>query len=209
MTANASPAAIRSRLDFWQAASGAALALFVCVHLVLEGSVVISPALTNGIAWLLEVTWLAQIAAPVIVLLILFHFWIAARKMPFRAGELGVFVRHSQALREADTWLWLVQVFTALVILAGAFAHVFTVMTDLPITVDGSVKRLHSGWIFFHAVFLPCVILHTGIGAYRLAVKFGMCSGTTRERTRRRIWIVMGCYLALGILALGRVWCMG
>ena len=44
-----SPADARTRLDFWQAASGALLALFVCIHLLLEGSVVISPALTNGI----------------------------------------------------------------------------------------------------------------------------------------------------------------
>ena len=101
-----SPADARTRLDFWQAASGALLALFVCVHLLLEGSVVISPALTNGIAWLLEATFLTQIVAPLIVLLVIFHFWIAARKMPFRTNELGIFVRHSRSLREADTWLW-------------------------------------------------------------------------------------------------------
>ncbi|MDR2488224.1 MAG: succinate dehydrogenase/fumarate reductase transmembrane subunit [Desulfovibrio sp.] len=206
MIASSFPAGARSRLDFWQVASGAILALFICVHLILEGSVVISPKLTDGIAWLLEATCVAQIAAPCLVLLILFHFWIAARKMPFRAGELGVFVRHSRCLREADTWLWLVQVFTAVVILAGAFFHVYTVMTDLPITVAGSAKRLHSGWMAFHAVFLPCVILHTGIGIYRLAVKFGICSKAARNRVRATIWIVMGCYLTLGTLALSRVW---
>ena len=109
MALSRSPVDDRTRLDFWQAASGAVLALFVCVHLVLEGTVVLSPALTNGIAWLLEVTMLAQVAAPVIMLLILFHFYIAARKMPFRANELGVFVQHSKGLKEVDTWLWLVQ----------------------------------------------------------------------------------------------------
>ncbi|MGE9985177.1 succinate dehydrogenase/fumarate reductase transmembrane subunit [Desulfovibrio sp. SGI.169] len=209
MIASRSPADVRSRLDFWQALSGAVLALFICVHLILEGSVVISPRLTDGIAWLLEVTYMAQIAAPCLVLLILFHFWIAARKMPFRAGELGVFTRHSKSLREADTWLWLVQVFTAVVILAGAFFHVYTVMTDLPITVAGSAKRLHAGWLAFHVIFLPCVILHTGIGVYRLAVKFGICSRAGRDRFRKILWIVMGCYLALGTLALSRVWFLG
>ncbi len=209
MLASRSPADVRSRLDFWQALSGAVLALFICVHLLLEGSVVISPALTNGIAWFLEVTYLAQIAAPVIVLLILFHFWIAARKMPFRAGELGIFVSHSRTLREVDTWLWLVQVFTAVVILAGAFFHVYTVMTALPINVEGSARRLHDGWLAFYVVFLPCIILHTGIGIYRLAVKFGFCSKAGRDRFRRTVWIVMACYLALGLLALTRVWFQG
>lgn len=204
-----SPADARTRLDFWQAASGALLAFFICVHLVLEGSVVLSPTLTNGIAWLLETTYLAQIGAPIIVLLILFHFFIAARKMPFRANELGIFVRHSKSLKDFDTWLWLVQVFTAIVILAGAFFHVYTVMTDLPINVAGSVKRLHSGWLAFFVVFLPCVILHTGIGIYRLAVKFGICCKATRAAWRKWTWVIMGCYLLLGTLALTRVWFLG
>ena len=129
----------RTRLDFWQAASGVVLALFVCVHLILEGTVVISPALTNGIAWLLEVTKLAQVAAPVIVLLIVFHFYIAARKMPFRANELGIFVRHSKSLGEVDTWLWLVQVFTAIVILVGAFYHAYTRLD----AIQGDIHSAH------------------------------------------------------------------
>ena len=209
MALSRSPVDDRTRLDFWQAASGAVLALFVCVHLVLEGTVVLSPALTNGIAWLLEVTMLAQVAAPVIMLLILFHFYIAARKMPFRANELGVFVQHSKGLRELDTWLWLVQVFTAIIILAGAFYHVYSVMTDLPINVAGSTRRLHSGWLAFYVFFLPCVILHTGIGVYRLAVKFGFCVKATRPVWRKWTWIVMGCYLLLGAAALTRVWFLG
>lgn len=209
MAPSRSPADARTRLDFWQAASGALLALFVCVHLILEGSVVLSPALTNGIAWLLEATFLTQVVAPVIILLVVFHFWIAARKMPFRANELAIFVRHSRSLREADTWLWLVQVFTAVVILVGVFFHVYTVMTNLPINVAGSVKRLHDGWLAFYVVFLPCVILHTGIGVYRLAVKFGICSRAGRDRFRKAVWIIMACYLALGTLALTRVWFLG
>ncbi|MDY3810624.1 succinate dehydrogenase/fumarate reductase transmembrane subunit [Desulfovibrio sp. PG-178-WT-4] len=209
MAPSRSPADARTRLDFWQAASGALLALFVCVHLILEGSVVLSPALTNGIAWLLEATFLTQVVAPVIILLVVFHFWIAARKMPFRANELAIFVRHSRSLREADTWLWLVQVFTAVVILVGVFFHVYTVMTNLPINVAGSVKRLHDGWLAFYVVFLPCVILHTGIGVYRLAVKYGVCVKAARDRWRKWIWIVMGCYLVLGALALARVWFLG
>ena len=118
-----SPADARTRLDFWQAASGALLALFVCVHLLLEGSVVISPA--------------------------------------------------------------------------------------LPINVAGSAKRLHDGWLAFYVLFLPCVILHTGVGVYRLAVKYGVCTKAERARWRRWIWIVMGCYLVLGVLALTRVWFLG
>ena len=66
-----SPRDLRSRLDFWQALSGACLALFVCFHLIFEGSVVISPAITDWIGWAMEVTYVAQIAAPVVLLLII------------------------------------------------------------------------------------------------------------------------------------------
>ena len=109
----------------------------------------------------------------------------------------------------SDTWLWLVQVFTAIVILLGAFYHVYTVMTDLPINVAGSAKRLHSGWLAFYVVFLPCVILHTGIGIYRIAVKFGICTKSSKPQWRKWTWIVMACYLLLGALALTRAWFQG
>ena len=193
MTDRNVPDARRNRLDFWQAASGALLALFVCVHLLLEGTVVLSASLTNGIAWLLEATYVAQISAPIIVLLVVFHFYIAARKMPFRANELGIFVKHSRTLREPDTCLWLVQ----------------TVMIDLPISVARSAERMTSGWLPFYVIFLPCVVLHTGIGIYRLAAKYGYCTRATRQVWRKRIWIVMACYLVLGFLAMTRVWFHG
>lgn len=209
MTDRNVPDSPRNRLDFLQAASGTLLALFVCVHLLLEGTVVLSPSLTNGIAWFMEAIFVAQISAPIIVLLVLFHFYVAARKMPFRAGELGIFVRHSRTLREPDTALWLVQVFTAIIILAGAFFHVYSVMTDLPISVARSAARLHAGGLAFYIVFLPCVILHTGIGVYRIAVKYGICTSATRQVWRKRIWIVMACYFVLGCLALARVWFQG
>lgn len=204
-----SPQEVLSRLDFWQAITGAILALFICVHLVLEGSVVISPNITNWIGWFLEATYVTQIAAPVLLLLIIWHFWIAARKMPFRAGELQIFLQHSGQLKDFDTTIWLVQVFTAIIILAGVFFHVYTVMVDLPITVLKSSERLHMGWIMFYAFFLPACILHTGIGIYRIGVKYGFISRAARFFWRRIIWMAMGGYLMLGCCALTRVWLIG
>lgn len=197
------------RLDFPQAVSGVLLACFIGVHLLLEGSVIVSPALTDGIARLLEETYIAQAAAPLIVLLIVFHFCIAARKMPFRAGELRTFIAHSKEMRHADTWLWLVQVVTAVIILVLAFSHVYGVMLDLPIASARSAARLHGGWLAFYLVLLPAVILHTGIGVYRLGVKYGLCTRANRARWRKALWLGMGGYLALGLLGLIRVWFLG
>lgn len=204
-----SPQEAPSRLDFWQALSGAVLALFICVHLVLEGSVVLSPKITDWIGWFMEEIYLAQVAAPLILLIIVFHFWIAARKMPFRAGELRIYFQHSRELGDADTSLWLVQVVTATIILVGAFFHVYSVMIDMPLEVDKSAIRLHEGWVMFYVFFLPACILHTGIGVYRIGVKYGLISKARREFWRKVIWIVMGCYLVLGTCSITRVWFIG
>lgn len=209
MAGTATTQQVSTQLDFWQAVSGGILALFICVHLVLEGSVVISPNITNWIGWVMEETYIAQIAAPVILLIIIFHFWIAARKMPFRARELQIFYTHSKELRDPDTTIWLVQVFTAIIILVGAFFHVYTVMVDLPITVARSAQRLHMGWVMFYVFFLPACILHTGIGIYRIGVKYGLILKARRQFWRTVIWVGMGCYLLLGICAITRVWIIG
>ena len=206
MALSRSPVDARTRLDFWQAASGAVLALFVCVHLVLEGTVVISPALTNGIAWLLEVTMLAQVAAPVIVLLILFHFYIAARKMPFAAGEWNLFWSHAVRLRHKDTWMWIVQVATALVILIMGSIHMYTILTHLPIDAATSAARVRGGWLPFYLVLLPLAELHVGIGFYRLGVKYGFITRSTRSRWQRGEYMMMGGFVAIGLMTLLRLW---
>ena len=85
----------------------------------------------------------------------------------------------------------------------------YTVMTDLPIEVIKSAQRLHMGWWLFYVFFLPCTILHTGIGIYRIAVKYGFLSKEKRYFWRGVIWSGMGCYLVLGTCALIRVWFIG
>ena len=115
-------------------------------------------------------------------------------------------MRHSRAFKERDTWLWLVQVFTAIVILVCAFAHVWAVMTNMPIESAKSAARLHSGWLAFYALFLPCVVLHTGIGLYRLGVKFGVCTSGTRQAWTKWAWIGMGAYFLIGVAAIARTW---
>ena len=198
-----------TRLDFLQAVSGALLACFIGVHLLLEGRVIISPALTDGIALLMEETYIAHVAAPAILLLIVFHFYVAARKMPFRAKELRIFINHSRQMRHGDTWLWLVQAATAILILLFAFFHIYGVMIALPIETARSAARLHGGWLAFYLALLPAVILHTGIGIYRLGAKYGFCTRANRTRWRKGLWLIMGAYLVLGLLGLTRVWLLG
>jgi fumarate reductase subunit C len=203
---SAGKAAGPDRLDFIQAASGALLILFLWAHLLLVSSVIISPALMNWIGWFFEVTYMAQIGGPCIFLLMLYHFVIAARKMPFRAGELRIFWKNAKQLRHKDTWLWLAQVGTALVILVMASIHMYTVLTTLPITAANSAARVREGWLPFYLLLLPMAELHVGIGFYRLGVKYGYITRASRARWQRNEYIMTGAFIVIGLLTLARLY---
>ena len=195
-----------NRLDFIQALSGALLILFLWTHLLLVSSVIISPSLMNWIGWFFEATYMAQTGGPLVFLLMLSHFIIAARKMPFRAGELCVFWENAQQLRHKDTWLWLVQVATALIILVMASIHMYTVLTTLPITAARSAARVQEGWLPFYLLLLPMAELHVGIGFYRLGVKYGYITRASRARWQRNEYAMTGIFIVIGLLTLARLY---
>jgi fumarate reductase subunit C len=195
-----------NRLDFFQALSGALLILFLWAHLLLVSSVIISPALMNWIGWFFEATYMAQIGGPCIFLLMLYHFVIAARKMPFRDGELCIFWKNAQQLRHKDTWLWLVQVATALIILVMGSIHMYTVLTTLPITAARSATRVQEGWLPFYLLLLPMAELHVGIGFYRLGVKYGYITRASRVRWQRNEYVMTGAFILIGLLTLARLY---
>jgi fumarate reductase subunit C len=148
----------------------------------------------------------AQIGGPIILLLMIYHFVIAARKMPFRAGELSTFWKNAKQLHHKDTWLWLIQVATALIILVMASIHVFNMLTHLPINAARAAERVQGGWLPFYLVLLPAAELHVGIGFYRLGVKYGYITRKTRAFWQRGEYGLMGLFLVIGLLALARLY---
>lgn len=192
------------RVDFAQALTGVLLALFTLMHLLLVSSVLISPSLMNGLGWILEETYLAQIGAPLILLLVVAHFVIAARKMPFQVGALSVFYRHAKDMRHCDTWLWLAQVFTAIVVLVMVSIHIWVILMNLPITAETTALREQNGWTPFYVVLLVCVGVHLGIGLFRVGVKYGYIADATRALWARRTWYLIGGYIGLGLITIVR-----
>lgn len=192
------------RADFWQALTGVLLIIFVLMHAVFVSSVIISPKLENGIAWFLESIGIAYITGPAVLALIVWHFWLAARKMPFRQGELCVFVKHSREMRHQDTWLWLVQVFTGVIVFVMVSVHIYIMMSSWPHTAAHSAERVQSGWLTFYLVLLPAVQLHMGIGFYRLGVKYGYITSANRAKGWRMACILMGTLVVLGLCTLAR-----
>ncbi len=169
-------------LDTFQMFSGVALILFMWSHMVLVASVNLGSRVMNSIAHFLEATYLAQIGGPMIALIFLAHFVMAARKIPFNYKEQKAMWTHSVRLNHLDTWLWIVQAVTGMIILIMGSIHMWTVLTDLPITAAKSAARIQGGWwLVFYMMLLPVIELHVGVGFYRLGVKWGWITRSNRK----------------------------
>ena len=135
--------------DVIQMLTGVLLCCFVLMHMVLVSSVILSPKIMDSLAVFLETSYLAQIGGPIILLVMILHFILAARKMPFSPLELREFWRQAKMMHHMDTWLWLVQVATAIVILVMASAHVINILSNLPISADKSAAAIQGGMVPF------------------------------------------------------------
>ena len=192
-------------LDWLQMLTGAALILFMWSHMILVASVIPSPRVMNAIARFLEETYMAQVGGPMIGFTFLLHFILAARKVPFRMEQQATIWKHSRVLRHTDTWLWLIQAFTAMVILIMGSIHMFTVLSTLPITAAKSAARIQGGfWLVFYLILLPMVELHVGIGFYRIAVKWGFIRRKTRKGFKRFENILTGIFILIGLITIIR-----
>lgn len=191
---------LSGRLDLLTTLSGFVLAVFVCMHMLFVGSVILSPSLMNSLAWLFEATYMVQLGGPLILCLIVLHFILAARKMPFRQKEYIAYRTHSKMMKHTDTSLWIVQVATAIIILVMASIHVYLMLIDLPITAQKSAARIQfAGWLPFYVLLLAATALHICIGLYRIGVKFGFITRANRASLRKKCVYLL---IAFGIISL-------
>lgn len=183
--ARVQPVRTEAYLDVLQMATGVGLVAFMWAHMILVASVNLDLGggrVMNAIAHFFEATYMAQLGGPVIALVMIFHFVLAARKLPFRAREQKAMYRHSLNFNHLDTWLWVIQALTAFIILIMGCIHMWTVLTDLPITAAKSARRIQGGWwLLFYIILLPMIELHVGIGIYRIGVKWGYIKRANRK----------------------------
>ena len=185
--------------------TGAALVLFMWSHMLLVASINLGAEVMNTLARFFEESYMAQVGGPVIGSVFLLHFFLAARKVPFRFQEQSIIWRHSRMLRHTDTWLWLIQVTTAMVILIMGSIHMWTILTDLPITAAKSAARIQGGfWAVFYFILLPLVELHVGIGFYRIAVKWGLIRRRKRMGLKKFENVLTAIFILIGIITLIR-----
>jgi fumarate reductase subunit C len=199
------PGRTSAYLDWLQMLTGAGLILFMWSHMVLVASVNLGANVMNTIAWFFEASFMAQVGGPIIGCTFLLHFVLAARKVPFRMEQQRVIWKHSKMLHHTDTWLWLVQVVTAMIILIMGAIHMWTVLTDLPITAQKSAARIQGGfWLVFYLILLPMVELHVGVGFYRILVKWGVIKSSKRKGLKRFENILTGVFILIGLITIVR-----
>ncbi|BDQ36634.1 fumarate reductase [Pseudodesulfovibrio nedwellii] len=192
-------------LDWLQMLSGVSLILFMWCHMLLVSSVVISPNVMNSIAHFFEATGMAQVGGPLIFLVFLTHFVLAARKIPFRADGQKTIWQHARMMRHGDTWLWVVQVVSAMIILVMGSIHMWVILTDLPITAAKSAARIQGGfWAVFYLILLPLAELHVGIGFYRIGVKWGFVKDKDRPKFKRSENMLTLLFVGIGLVTLVR-----
>ncbi len=207
MAVNATMPVVRPRrdavLDWFQMLSGAALVLFMWSHMLLVSSVVISPKVMDAIAHFFEATYMAQIGGPLIFIAFLGHFVLAARKIPFTAPGQETIWAHAKMLQHRDTWLWIVQAVTAMIILIMGSIHMWVVLNDLPISAQKSSMRVASGgWLVFYLLLLPLIELHVSIGAYRIGVKWGFITTENRLKAKKLELYVFAAFVIVGLITL-------
>ena len=200
-----SPGVNAALLDWLQMLTGVGLITFMWSHMILVASVNLGAGAMDTLAHFLEATYMAQVGGPLIGATFLFHFILAARKVPFRVEQQSTIWKHARMLHHLDTWLWLIQAGTAMVILIMGSVHMWTVLTDLPITAAKSAARIQGGfWLVFYLILLPMVELHVGIGFYRIGVKWGFIKRSNRKGLKRFENILTGIFILIGLITLIR-----
>ncbi|MBI9079760.1 MAG: succinate dehydrogenase/fumarate reductase cytochrome b subunit [Pseudodesulfovibrio sp.] len=196
-------------MDWLQMLSGFSLILFVWCHAILESSVVISPDVMDAIGHFLESTGMVQVGGPLIFLVFLSHFVLGARKIPFRFDGQKTIWQHAKMLHHLDTWMWIVQIVSAMIILIMASIHMWVALSDLPITAAKSAARIQGGyWAVFFLILIPLVHLHVGIGFYRIGVKWGFVKDCNRAKFKKVVDVIVTAFVVLGLITLARYYFM-
>jgi len=209
---------IPARLDFTQSATGLFLGVFMWIHMLLVGSIVLGKGAFNFVAKMMEASFLSGTGEgyPVLVffavhtILIIFvtHAALGMRKLPGSYQQYKIMRSHMKMMKHNDTNLWAIQAVTGFIMFFLGSAHLFIMLTNPGgIGPYASADRVFSGHMWL--VYLPllfAVELHGTIGIYRVLVKWGwFIKGDPRvARTKLKALKSKVTYglLALGILAL-------
>lgn len=207
-----------ARLDFAQSATGLILGLFMWVHMMLVGSIILGKGTFNFVAKTMELAFLSPdghgypiavfFAVLTIFTLFIVHAMLGVRKFPLSWKQHRIIRDQMQMMKHEDTNLWYIQVVTGFIMFFAGSVHLYTMLSN-PAGIGPymSADRIVSGGMWpLYLVLLICVELHGIIGLYRLCMKWGWLNGKDPIQGRKtlKIWKkrLSIFFLGLGILAL-------
>jgi fumarate reductase subunit C len=208
----AQPSPWPARLDVAQSATGLLLGGFLCVHLLLDSAILIGPDAADWVARAFEGAfvfqrpqpWIISVVAAGLFLLLFVHALLALRKLPANYRQWQAFRAHRAQLRHGDTSLWWKQALTGFLLFFLAAPHLWLVMLQPEnIGAGPSATRIVEQLaVFYYAVFLPVVVVHSFAGLYRLALKWDIPRGAGRRRVFAVVHGLAIVYLLLGVASL-------
>jgi len=161
-------------LELATSVSGVALAAFMLMHMSLLSTVLIGAQTMDDLASFLERYYLVQIGAGPLILLLIAHVFLAARKVPTTFQQQWILVRQMRRLNHLDTWTWAFQVLSGAALLAFVSIHLWVMLTGLPIEAAKSGDHVSGVYLWLDIPFVLLVQGHIFVGLYRIAVKWGL-----------------------------------
>ena len=207
-----------ARLDFAQSGTGLILGLFMWVHMLLVGSVILGKGSFNFVARTMELAFLSETGHgfPIVVFFAVFtiftlfiiHALLGIRKFPISWKQHRILRDQMQMMNHTDTNLWYIQAITGFIMFFAGSVHLYVMLTH-PGSIDPylSADRMVSGNMWpLYLVLLICVELHGTIGLYRLCMKWGWFSGKDARQSRQTLKKVKNrvtiFFMTIGVLAL-------
>jgi fumarate reductase subunit C len=164
-------------LDVSEMLSGILLVVFMITHLLLVASIILGPEAFMTLAtWFEETFSFAFIAVGAVSLLILAHIMLTVSKIPTNFSKHMQILQVSRRMPHMDTFLWVVQVVTGLLIAILGSIHLWVIATGFPITPEKSAARVVGDFTWFYIIFVFVVELHLSVGFYRIVAKWGLWS---------------------------------
>jgi fumarate reductase subunit C len=194
-------------LDVGEMLSGVLLVIFMIAHLLLVATIIIGPEAFRALAiWLEETFYFAYIAVVGVILLIGAHVVLAVSKIPTNWNKHAKILSMSRSMPHLDTFLWIVQVVTGLLIAFFASVHLWMISTTFPITPEQSSARVYGQFTWFYIIAVFVVEVHLSVGFYRIVAKWGLWS---RKFMHWFHYLQMLIFWAIGYYALYRFYQLG
>jgi fumarate reductase subunit C len=207
-----------ARLDLAQSGTGLILGLFMWVHMLLVGSIILGKGAFDFVAKTMELAFLSDtghgypiavfFAVAGVFTLFIVHALLGMRKFPISWRQHRIIRDQMQMMKHTDTNLWYIQAVTGFIMFFAGSVHLYTMLVN-PGSIDPflSADRVFSGnYWFLYLILLICVELHASIGLYRLCMKWGWFTGKDAKSSRKKLKKVKNrltvFFLAIGFLAL-------